>query len=432
MAYIKIKNVKTNLDKVLNYAKNGKKTEHGILVSAISCVKENAYQEMKKVKQFYHKEDGILAYHIIQSFNGKEVSPEKANQIGQELCKSVFGENYQIIICTHIDKDNVHNHIVVNSVALTGEKYHNSNYQIALLKDESDKLCEKYDLSVITTEKANKAKSYRDKRINYYNRNNNTMQIIKNEIDNAIDESTNYKDFKIKLKAKGYEIYDSGKYFTIKSPYYARNIRLERALGEEYSCNSIKEHIYRKQWNKNNPDFYQEPYTRTIYYGPNIDKEKLKTSPLYRHYVHWLYLTGQIKFVEVQYTNKSEYYKQQRQNKEIFEELNFIVSKNFNSFDEIREYGKQRENELPELKGNRELLWKKYNKSTDENIKLELKKQIEAISSKVNEINHEVKIVNRYLDRHKNYEDFCERLNESLENEAKLKLERKKKKERSL
>lgn len=108
------------------------------------------------------------------------------------------------------------------------------------------------------------------------------------------------------------------------------------------------------------------------------------------------------------------------------------MTKNFNSFDEIQEYGKQRENELPELKGNRELLWKKYNKSTDENIKLDLKKQIKAISSKVNEINHEVKIVNRYLDRHKNYEDFCKRLNESLENKAKLKLERKKKKERSL
>ena len=81
MAVIKIKNIKTNLQAVINYGKNGEKTEHGILVSSVNCNIDTAYEEMSLTKKFFHKEGSILGYHIIQSFKGNEVSPEKANQI---------------------------------------------------------------------------------------------------------------------------------------------------------------------------------------------------------------------------------------------------------------------------------------------------------------------------------------------------------------
>ena len=117
MAITKYKVIKKNLEAVINYAKNGEKTEQGILVSGINCLPENAYEEMMLIKKIFHKEDGRLGYHFIQSFKGKEVSAEECNDIGMELAQSLWGDKFQVLICTHIDKDNVHNHIILNSVS---------------------------------------------------------------------------------------------------------------------------------------------------------------------------------------------------------------------------------------------------------------------------------------------------------------------------
>ena len=96
-------------------------------------------------------------YHFIQSFKGKEVSAEECNDIGMELANSLWGDKYQALVCTHIDKDNVHNHIILNSVSFfDGSKYHNSNVELALLRETNDDLCIKYGLSVVETDKANR------------------------------------------------------------------------------------------------------------------------------------------------------------------------------------------------------------------------------------------------------------------------------------
>lgn len=55
------------------------------------------------------------AQHIIQSFPLGEVSPERALLIGQELCEKPFGNEYQYVLATHVDKDHVHNHIILNN-----------------------------------------------------------------------------------------------------------------------------------------------------------------------------------------------------------------------------------------------------------------------------------------------------------------------------
>lgn len=60
MAITKYKVIKKNLEAVINYAKNGDKTENGILVSGLNCLPENAYSEMVLTKKAFHKEDGRL------------------------------------------------------------------------------------------------------------------------------------------------------------------------------------------------------------------------------------------------------------------------------------------------------------------------------------------------------------------------------------
>lgn len=187
MAVTKYKVIQKNLEAVINYAMNGEKTEHGILVSALNCLTKTAYSQMMLTKKNFHKEKGRLGYHIIQSFNVNEVSPQKANEIGLELAESLWGDKYQVVVCTHTNKNNVHNHIVLNSVSLIdGSKYHNSNVEVALLKETNDEICMKYGLSVLDTYKANKEKEISQKRITNYNRNSGKMELIKNDIDEAI------------------------------------------------------------------------------------------------------------------------------------------------------------------------------------------------------------------------------------------------------
>ena len=232
MAITKYKVIKKNLEVVINYAKNGEKTEHGILVSGINCLPENAYEEMMLIKNNVHKEDGRLGYHFIQSFKGKEVSARQCNDIGMKLAESLWGDKYQVLVCTHVDKDNVHNHIILNSVSFVdGSKYHNSNVELALVRETNDELCKKYELSIVKTDKANKEDEIAESRIANYNRNSGKMALIKKDIDEAIENAVKYQDFVDELGYKGYFVKKSNNSISISTPYFNRNIRIERAFG---------------------------------------------------------------------------------------------------------------------------------------------------------------------------------------------------------
>lgn len=403
MAVIKIKNIKSNLQTVINYGKNGDKTENGILVSSINCNVTTSYEEMALTKKFFHKEDKILGYHIIQSFKGYEVDPERANQIGKELAEELWGDKYQVVICTHINKKNVHNHIILNSVSfIDGKKYHNSNTEIAFMKETSDRLCLNYGLSIVNTPKVDKEKEFRQKNIDYFNRSDEKMKKVINDIDETIKSVKKYSDFKLIMKAKGYEnIKDCGKYLTMKTPYFSRNVRIDKALGDEYSVQGIKDRIYRYMKNEPPPvTNFNKKYYRKIYTGPKINRLLLQTSSLYRLYVHYLYafkiLPAKNEYKEM----TPEYYKKKRENNMIFEEINFISRNKFDSINEVKDYKYNLKNRLPKLKGQRENLWRKYHKATNDNDKHIIKKEINELTENIDIIHAQRKACDRIINRY--------------------------------
>ena len=420
MAVIKIKNIKSNLQAVINYGKNGDKTENGILVSSVNCSVDTAYEEIALTKKFFHKEDDVLGYHIIQSFKGNEVSPKLSNQIGKELAEELWGDKYQVVICTHINKENVHNHIILNSVSfIDGYKYHNSKARIAFLKETSDRLCLNYGLSIIDTPKANKEKEFSQKNIDYFNRTDEKMQKIIIDIDEAIKSAKKYSDFKLILNSKGYEnIKDCGKYLSLKSPYYQRNIRINRAFGEKYSVEGIKERIYGYIKEDLPPVAnHKKRYYKKIYTGPKINKSLLKTSSFYRLYVHYLYFFG-ILPAKNQYKELSpEYYKQKRKNKMIFEELSFLATHSFTSIADVTKYKETLENKLPELKGKRELLWKKH-RTARETDKSDILKNLNALTEEIDKLQAQKNACNRIIAR---YENIKEEHTRQIENIEKIK-----------
>ena len=417
MAVIKIKTIKSNLQAVINYGKNGDKTDNGILVSSVNCSVDTAYEEMALTKKFFHKEDKTLGYHIIQSFKGNEVSPSMANQIGKELAEELWGDKYQVVICTHINKENVHNHLILNSVSLIdGKKYHNGKEDIAFLKEASDNLCFKYGLSIVTTPRAEKERNYRQKNIDNFNRRDEKMQKIITDIDDAIKSAKKYSDFKLVLTAKGYSnIKDNGKYFSLKSPYYSRNVRIDRVFGERYSVQGIKERIYYNVKEEIPVANLTKKYYRKVYTGPKINRFLLKTSSFYRLYVHYLYLFGTLPAKNEYKELSPAYYKQQRKNKMIFEEINFLARHSFTLITDVTKYKENLEKKLPELKGNRELLWKKH-KTADEINKSNILKEINSLTEKIDKMQAQKKACNRIIAK---YEEIKEDYKKEIESKEK-------------
>ena len=119
-------------------------------MTAINCLKEIALQQMILTKKRYGKNDQYIAWHGYQSFSVDEIEPELAHEIGVKLAREMWGDRFQILVTTHLDKDHIHNHFCFNSVSFRdGKKYNYSKSEIQRLRDCSDRLCREYGLSVI-------------------------------------------------------------------------------------------------------------------------------------------------------------------------------------------------------------------------------------------------------------------------------------------
>ena len=400
MAITKYKVIKKNLDAVINYAMNGEKTENGILVSAINCLPQTAYSQMMLTKKAFHKEDGRLGYHIIQSFNGNEISPDKCNKIGIELAQQLWGDKYQVIVCTHTNKKNVHNHIVLNSVSfIDGSKYHNSNVEIALLRETNDDICRKHGLSIIKSTKATTVSDISKSRIANYNRNSGKMELIKADIDEAIKEATKYQEFIDILAFKGYYIKKSNNVISVSTPYYNRNIRLARAFGDEYTFDHIRTRIYQSaiydRYLKRTNN--EKVYKIRIYDGIKINQEKLKTSSFYRLYVHYLYLLGKLP-PKIHYEERTkEYYKEIDNFNKLADEMNLICTYNLESKGDVQNLRMKYIEEVTPLKSEREKLRQLYKKSTNESDKTIIQAKIDIITEDINKTNSKIQTCKRII-----------------------------------
>ena len=135
---------------VFSYIQNPQKTADGSFVTAINCLKQTALRQMILVKQRYGKEDKYIAWHGYQSFQPGEVTPEVCHEIGVKLANEMWGDRFQIIVTTHLDKGHLHNHFCFNSVSFRdGKKYNYSKAEQHRLRKVSDRLCREYGLSVI-------------------------------------------------------------------------------------------------------------------------------------------------------------------------------------------------------------------------------------------------------------------------------------------
>jgi len=109
---------------------------------------------MMATKRHYGKMRGNVAYHGYQSFKIDEVTPEEAHKIGIETAKRMWGNEYEIVVTTHLNTDNIHNYIVINSVSYkTCLKFQNHISDHILLREISNEVCREYSKLVLENEK---------------------------------------------------------------------------------------------------------------------------------------------------------------------------------------------------------------------------------------------------------------------------------------
>ena len=220
---------------------NGDKTDEMKYVSGINCLTETAYEEMIATKNRFNKgKEKIIGYHLIQSFAEGEVTPEVAHELGLEYVNEVFGKDFEVVVATHLNTDNVHNHIVINSVSLkTGKKFYDYHASRDYLRIVSDCICQYYGLSVLEDKIWKHKGAYKR-----FAKENPYMQMVKIDVDRCLAEALYEKDFAKRMKELGYDYsndYEQG--LVIIDNTRDRKVYLQKFFGDNYSHDKVIDRI---------------------------------------------------------------------------------------------------------------------------------------------------------------------------------------------
>ena len=254
MPYVKSICIHTTVEKSLRYILNPDKTEDTVLTSSLNCTTNarDAYLQMKTVYEHFARDKynspppltgkgTVKAIHYVMSFADEEnVSPELALKIAKAFVKKNFGDEVQAVIATHIDASHVHNHVIMNSYSLSGQKYYANRSTLRQARETVNGVCRAFGVTPALNFE-NKGRS-----VSYYEwsqskQGTSWKEQIRQEIDKLIPNVNSLDALLQALEERGYEI-KRGKYISIKSPSQQRFVRT-KTLGEEYTEDSLKTRI---------------------------------------------------------------------------------------------------------------------------------------------------------------------------------------------
>ena len=231
---------------VMLYAMQEKKTawEGEPLISGINCQPQSVYDDFINTKLLYHKDGGVMFYHMVQSFpKGAAVDPRQAHEAARRLAEYFGG--CEVLVCTHVDREYIHSHCVINSVNFdTGKKLHMAKEQLQELMRRNDMICQEMGLPVfdVPTQQTRGMSG-----AEYHTALKG--QSWKLRLMNTIDECMKYaadKDAFVSLMAsEGYQVrWENGrKYITYTTPDGMRC--RDSKLHEEKYCKEAMEHEFR-------------------------------------------------------------------------------------------------------------------------------------------------------------------------------------------
>ena len=251
-------------------------TEEKKFVTGINCTPENANEVMLTLLEGTSPSE-IQAYHGYQSFKPGEVDADTAHAIGIQLANELWGEDFPVIVATHIDKGHVHNHFCFSASGFSGRRYHDCNATYQLMRDTSDRLCREYGLSVIENPSKDRHKHIAE--VHAEKKGIPTMRDqIRADIDAVANNEFLSKNFYNRMRSLGYTFERRGQYLRIKPYGYNKFFRLDK-LGAGYTEEDIETRIKKNA--------IERKWTPIPYYQPTLRE---KPTGLYALYLHYCYL----------------------------------------------------------------------------------------------------------------------------------------------
>ena len=422
----KTKNEEDNFDsieKLLTYATNPAKTEKLFYTTGINCKVDNAVKEMQFIKKLYGKEKGILAFHGYQSFKEGEVTPEMAHEIGVRLAEEMWGDRFQVVVSTHLNTDNIHNHFVINSVSFKdGYKYYSNLSNTALLRKTSDEICEEYGLSVLEEKTCKSGINFE----NFYKKSmkeSEYYKFAKEDIDYAIEHSWTYQEFIKKLKDMGYEVYFRANKISVRRYPYKRNIRIERAFGEEYSIENIKNKIC-SRYPSREEVIKPKTYDKRLFYKGSAKKLR-KPKGIIALYYYYCYLLKVYPKKNLKYKLTPEMRAEVKKMDKYSEQIRFICKYKLETINDIDNLKEQKKEELQKTLNTRNRLYYKRQKLDNESEKDVVTKEIINVTSVVEKIRKDIGVCDEVSDNTRKMKEKLKEMKEREEEKVKVKEKKK-------
>ena len=206
---------------VMLYVMQEKKTtwEGAPLVSGINCQVQSVYDDFLNTKLLYHKDGGTMFYHMVQSFpKGKAVDPRQAHEAARRLAEYFGG--CEVLVCTHVDREHIHSHCVINSVNFeTGKKLHMAKEQLQELMRRNDAICQEMGLPVFDAP-TQQARSMSGAEYHTALKGQSWKLRLMNTIDECMKYAADKDAFVSLMASEGYAVrWESGrKYITYTTP----------------------------------------------------------------------------------------------------------------------------------------------------------------------------------------------------------------------
>ena len=231
---------------VMLYVMQEKKTawEGGPLVSGINCQPQSVYDDFLNTKLLFHKDGGVMFYHMVQSFpKGAAVDPRQAHEAARRLAE--YFDGCEVLVCTHVDREHIRSHCVINSVNFeTGKKLHMAKEQIQELMRRNDAICQEMGLPVFDAP-TQQARGMSGAEYHTALKGQSWKLRLMNTIDACMKYAADRDAFVSLMASEGYAVrWESGrKYITYTTPEGMRC--RDNKLHEEKYCKEVMEHEFR-------------------------------------------------------------------------------------------------------------------------------------------------------------------------------------------
>ena len=190
------------------------------LVSGIDCQPETAFDEFLSTKLLHHKDGGVMFYHMVQSFpKGADVDPRTAHEAARRLAE--YFEGCEVLVCTHVDREHIHSHCIINSVNFeTGKKVHMADEQIQELRIRNDQICEELGLPKFQRDEQRQSRGMSNAEYYTADRGESWKLELMRVIDECMRCAGSREEFLILLRSEGYDATwtDSRKNITYTTP----------------------------------------------------------------------------------------------------------------------------------------------------------------------------------------------------------------------